>query len=499
MNISLGILALTLVVALVFCVRGDRITSLEQWSVGGRGFGTVFVFLLLAGEIYTTFTFLGGSGWAYGKGAPAFYIITYGTVAYIMSYWLLPAVWRRGTAWKVLSQPEFFARAYESAALGKLVGAVSIAALVPYLVLQLRGLGSIVSEASYGAVSPTAAIWIGTAATVVYVVLAGIKGSALTAALKDIMVLVAVVFLGVALPYAHFGGVGEMFRRVNAAKPGFLALPATGQSPSWFISTVLLTSMGFYMWPHTFGSIFSARDSRVFRRNAALMPLYQLILLFVFFVGFAALLVVPGLTGTDVDLSLLRIVRATYGPWVMGFVGAAGLLTALVPGSMILMSSATLLARLFRPSLHRYTHDDRGEPANSSGRDDLTLARWLVPVVAAVALFFTFQGGNTLVALLLMGYSMVTQLFPSLLAAVWPGVQLRVGAAIAGIVAGELTVAALTLSKATLAALLPSWPHAVTDMNVGVVALVMNLVAMGVAQLVFRGGSLRTEFVPAER
>ncbi len=46
--------------------------NLEQWTVGGRGFGTVFVFLLMAGEIYTTFTFLGGSGWAYGKGGPAF-------------------------------------------------------------------------------------------------------------------------------------------------------------------------------------------------------------------------------------------------------------------------------------------------------------------------------------------------------------------------------------------------------------------------------------------
>ena len=30
--------------------------------VGDRGFGTIFVFLLMAGEIYSTFTFLGGAG-----------------------------------------------------------------------------------------------------------------------------------------------------------------------------------------------------------------------------------------------------------------------------------------------------------------------------------------------------------------------------------------------------------------------------------------------------
>ena len=221
MNISFAILGLTLLVALLFCLRGVRSMTLEQWSVGGRGFGTAFVFLLLAGEIYTTFTFLGGSGWAYGKGAPAFYIISYGTVAYIMSYWLLPLIWKRGHLWKVISQPEYFTRAYNSPLLGKLVATVGIVALIPYLILQLRGLGIIVSEVSAGAVSTTLAIWIGATATVVYVVLAGIKGSALNAALKDILVLVAVVGLGIALPYQHFGGIGPMFDKIIAAKPGF--------------------------------------------------------------------------------------------------------------------------------------------------------------------------------------------------------------------------------------------------------------------------------------
>lgn len=53
-----------------------------------------FRFLLMAGENYTTFTFLGASGYTYGKGAPAFYILGYGCLAFIMSYWMLPAVWK---------------------------------------------------------------------------------------------------------------------------------------------------------------------------------------------------------------------------------------------------------------------------------------------------------------------------------------------------------------------------------------------------------------------
>src|SRR5262249_21300144 len=121
-------------------------------------------------------------------------------------------------------------------------------------------------------------------------------------------------------------------------------LPHHGDSLWWFSSTVLLTALGFYMWPRTFGSIYTASSATVIRKNAIVLPLYQLILLFVFFVGFAAILQVPGLTGPEIDLSLFRLSLNTFDPWFVGVIGAAGVLTALVPGSMILNAAATLLA-----------------------------------------------------------------------------------------------------------------------------------------------------------
>ncbi len=88
MNSALIVILLFLALALFLGIRAwsGQDMDLEQWTVGGRGFGTLFVFMLLAGEIYTTFTFLGGSGWAYGEGGPAFYILSYGCLAYVMSY-----------------------------------------------------------------------------------------------------------------------------------------------------------------------------------------------------------------------------------------------------------------------------------------------------------------------------------------------------------------------------------------------------------------------------
>ena len=189
MNGALVIIALTAVMALglgLAARRGLRMT-LEQWTVAGRGFGGLLVFLLTAGEIYTTFTFLGGSGYAYGRGAPAYYILAYGSLAYILSYWLLPPIWRYAKQERLVSQSHFFAKKYDSPGLGILVAIVGVVALVPYLDLQFKGLGIIVSLASYGSISSTAAIWIGAATVTIYVIISGVHGVAWNAAVKDIL------------------------------------------------------------------------------------------------------------------------------------------------------------------------------------------------------------------------------------------------------------------------------------------------------------------------
>jgi len=477
---SPALLVLGLFLALSFALglmaRRGRDMNLEQWTVGGRGFGALFVFLLMAGEIYTTFTFLGGSGWAYGRGAPAFYILCYGAIAYSISYFLLPVVWRYATEHRLHSQADFFVAKYRSPALGVLAALVSVAAIVPYLVLQLKGLGIIVSESSYGAVSTPLAVWLSITALVVYVMVSGVHGSAWTAVLKDLMILMVAVGLGVYFPYHYYGGYGPMFAAIEQAKPGFLTLPARGMSPSWFVSTVVLTAIGFYLWPHTFASSYTARDERVFRKNAVVMPLYQLVLLYVFFTGFAAILKIPGLKGPDADLSLLRLSKLAFAPWMVGVIGAAGLLTALVPGSMLLMSSSTILAKnVYRPLRPQ-----------ASERAVMNVARALVPMIALIATFFALQGGEALVPLLLMGYNFVTQLAPALLLSLGREPLVTRNAAIAGIVAGEITVAVVSLSGTSLAKLFPSWPSALTDLNVGIVALIVNLAVLSVVTLATR-------------
>ncbi len=115
----------------------------------------------------------------------------------------------------------FFISKYNSPLLGILVSLVGIASLIPYLVLQLKGLGLIVSATSYGQIPPSAAVWIGAVSITIYVMISGIHGSAWISVVKDIMILGIVLYLGIYLPIHYYGGFTEMFKQIDAANPVF--------------------------------------------------------------------------------------------------------------------------------------------------------------------------------------------------------------------------------------------------------------------------------------
>jgi len=481
MNIASIVILMPLAVAAWAGLRGRRghAMDLVQWSIGGRGFSGLLVFMLMAGELYTTFTFLGASGFAYGHGGPALYILVYTCLAFVLSYWLLPQVWRFARRHGAMTQPEVFAKVFGSAPLGLVVAAVALVALVPYLVVQMKGLGLIVEITSYGALSPTAAVWIGASVMTLYVSVSGIHGSALTAVVKDILVLAVCAFLGLYLPWHYDGGIGEMFRHIEAARPGFLALPAHGMNAVWFLSTVALSSLGMYFWPHAFSAVFTARSERSFRKNAVVMPLYALVMLLAMFAGYAAVLQVPGLQGGQIDLALLKLSLQTFDPWFVGVIGAAGMLTAIVPGSIMLISASTLLARsLYQPL----------RPACTDA-ELVRVTRVAAPLLTLLAVGLTLQGGSSIVALLLMGFGIVTQLAPSLLLAMLGRPFVNRHGAMAGILVGVAFVAFTVVTGTGLRHWWPEAPAWVKELNTGVVGLGLNAVALVlVSRLTRRAG-----------
>lgn len=465
---SIFMIGVTFLLALFLGIRArrGREMKLESWVVGDRNFGNIVMFVLMAGEMFTTFIFLGASSASYSMGSPVIYIFC--AVTYIIPFWILPHIWRYAKKHNLLTQPDFFVKKYNSKSLGLIVAIVGVVSIIPYMVLQLNGIKIIVSEASYGAISPNLAVWIGVIVVTIFVYISGIHGSAFTAILKDILMLVTILFLGIYLPFHYYGGVESMFRTLDAAKPGFLLMPKSGLSITWYISVCLIVALGQYMWPHVFGASLSSKDSQTLRKNAALIPLYQILMVFILFIGFTALLQMPHIPGGRTDLVLFKIAKASLPPWFIGVIGSAGLLAALVPSSLLLLTASTLLSKNIYKAIK----------PNTSDAKVASLTRIFVPVIALTALLFTFYGGKTMLSLLLMAYSFVLQLFPALIMSFLKRNPVTKSGAIAGILSGIITVAYVTIKNTTFGTLFPHAPQFLKDMDSGFITFTINIVIM---------------------
>lgn len=419
----------------VFGRMGHRM-DLEQWTVGGRGFGLLVVFILMAGEIYTTFAFLGASGWAYSRGGPTLYVLAYMPLYQVIIYHLGPKIQAIGRKHGLQTQADFFAQRFGGRLLPLLVALIGIAAIVPYLQLQLTGLGIIVELASFERIGRDVAITTAAVLIGAFVLISGIRGVAAVSILKDFLMVAVIAVIGVAVPYLHFGGVGPMFARLVREHPAHLVMPGatTTLGHTWYISTVLICSLALG-WPHAFAAVYTARDGNTLRKNAMLLPLYNLSLVFVFFVGFAALLLYPGLANGD--LSMLTVVRDTFPGWFLGVVGGAGALTAMVPAAVLALTASTLFAKnIFRPWC----------ATTYSDAQVARLARFLVIVLIALSLWLALTHSTSLVALLLLGYDGVCQLFPGIVLGLYRPRFSRV-AVVAGILTGVVVLTYLVLSK----------------------------------------------------
>ena len=446
-----------------FLARFHRKMDLEQWTVGGRGFGLVLVWLLMAGEIYTTFTFFGASGWAYSRGAPVLYILGYGPLIYVVSFFILPLVWEVGQRHRLQTQADFFQVRYGSTYLGAFVALVGVVCLIPYVQIQVTGLGIIVEIASFGAIHRTPAMIIGCALVAGFVFVSGIRGVAWVSIIKDLLLLLAAVVVGIAVPRIYFGGIGPMFASLVQTNPSHLVMPGATKDLGhvWYVTTVLMISFGFYMWPQYFAASFTARSGTILRRNAVIMPLYTITMPLMFFVGLSAVLILPGLSNGD--LSLLTMVRKTFPAWFLGVVGGAGAVTAMVAAAIQLLTGATLYSKnLFRPIL----------APDMTDQQVARLAKIMVLVLTSGAVLLAIYSSVSLVSLWLLGSAGVAQFFPGVVLGLFSK-RVTTSGVFAGLITGIAVAMFLMLTGRD--------PY--HGLNSGFIALCFNFAVTGVVSL----------------
>ncbi|MEV7044783.1 sodium:solute symporter family protein [Amycolatopsis sp. NPDC051061] len=462
MILTFTLVGIVLIGVLGFVGRRKPVADLAEWTVGGRRFGALTMWFLQAGEVFTTFTFLGMAGLAFSGGVAAMYALPYVPIAYVVLFFLAKRLWTMGKDRGYLTQGDFLEDRYSSRALGTLSAVLGVVFVLPYLQLQITGLGLIVRLVTGDNASGTLSMVTGSVLIVAFVLWAGLRGVAATSYFKDGIMLVALVVLIIAVPTHFAGGIPAVFHKIEQLHPEKLIVHSGANDHVWFVTSMLVSAIGVGLMtlPHSWPALMSARDPKVLRRNYAWMPVYEMCLLLPMVIGFAAILVVP--KGSDPNGVLLSLSKDALPGWVTGVVVVAATATAMVPAAGILIGISSLVAR----NIVRVR----------SGRKQFWINHGTVVLASTLALVLGIFRPDLLANLLLLTYSGSVQLAPANLLGFLKRMPVGKGPVLAGLVAGELVVIWLTFVDT----------HFAGTVNVGLIGLGVNVVVLALAALVVR-------------
>lgn len=470
--IALVIAVGSILVGSVLAVRGRRV-DVAEWTVGGRRFGGFLFWFILAGETFTTFALLGASQTVYTDGAAGYYVLGTVVLTAALGYWAVPKIWSAGKRHALMTEGDYFACRFDAPWLGAVLGLFGIVGLLLYSEVQLTGLSLILRTLFGSGVSNTLYVIIAGVTVVAFILAGGMRSVAFGAVVKDVLLLVVLLIIAaMASGAAHVHGWPGIFDAVARDHPAAATLPGmttgTATNQWWWMSFLLLTPLGAYVLPHSFQVSYTARNVATIRRNQIVQPLYSLFYVLIIVIALAALLAHPGLKGPDANGSLLIFVREHIPGWLVGLLAGAGILVALVPTAVLLLTCGSLFARnvyaVVRPA--------------AEGREQLRVSRIAVIVLAAIAVTITTAQNDALVNIMVNVYNAIGQLAPAFfLSLLWRRIT-AVGA-LCGVIAGTAGIVISPLTSALLA-LCPA------GTVIGLPAIVLNILVTVLVSLLTR-------------
>lgn len=429
-------LGVTLSIGLFSGRRASK--SVQGYVAGDRDFGLLVMYFVLGASVFSAFAFLGGPGWAYSRGAAAFYILCYGVLGIAPYFFIGPKAAALGRRHGYVTQAQLICGRFPSRALSLMIATLTVLAFIPYITLQMRGAGIVIEAVTDGHIP----LWAGSAVAygivTLYVLFSGVAAVGWTNTFQGLFMLTIAWTLGLYLPITLYGGVGDMFNQILAERPELLSIPgltAAGEPWSWggYSSAIIVSAVGLMMWPHLFMKAFTARSDGTLRRTVVLFPTFQLFLIPVFLIGFAGVLYAERPPSSDFILPFM-ILNADLPAIVVGLFCAGALSASMSTGDALMHAAASV------------TVEDGIRPFKSlTDEQQRRLIQAFVLVVGAIAYVFAVSEGVSLVVLLLTSYGVICQLAPPIVAAMyWPRAT-TVGV-IAGFATGSITAAFFFLS-----------------------------------------------------
>src|SRR4029077_2452363 len=144
------VVVLFLIVTLTGCAasrwrRAEDMMHLNEWGLGGRGFGTFISWFLLGGDLYTAYTFIAVPALVYATGAAGFFALSYTIMVFPIVFVFAPRLWSVSRVHNYVTPADFVRGRYGSRGLALAIALTGILATMPYIALQLVGMQAVLT------------------------------------------------------------------------------------------------------------------------------------------------------------------------------------------------------------------------------------------------------------------------------------------------------------------------------------------------------------------
>src|SRR6201985_364686 len=382
---------------------GSTTEHLDEWGLGGRQFGTWITWFLVGGDFYTAYTVIAVPALVYAVGAYGFVALPYTIVVYPFVFAVMPLLWKVAHAKGHVTAADVVHDTYDSRGLELVVAITGIVATMPYIALQLIGMGVVIKAIGLTGELPIIAAFVILA---LYTYSSGLRAPALIVFVKDIMIYIVVLVAVVVVP-AKLGGYAAVFSAANdafAAKGGATGLILKPAQMLPYATLALGSALAAFMYPHTLTGIFASKSADTIRKNAVFLPAYTLLLGLIALLGYMAFAAnIKVASPNDVVPTLFKVL---FPSWFAGFAFSAIAIGALVPAAVMSIGAANLFTRNVWKS---YVNPD----ITHAGEAAVAKITSLVVKVGALA-FILFLPTQFALDLQLLGGLWILQTFPAL-------------------------------------------------------------------------------------
>ncbi|MBR0173242.1 MAG: sodium:solute symporter family protein [Lachnospiraceae bacterium] len=338
---------------------------------------------------------------------------------------------------------ELMGNFFESKFIRTIVAIIACLYCIPYICAQMKGAGAIVSTLSQGELSSDWGIYIIAGVTLVYMLLGGMKGTAITSAIQGFLLVCG--FYGLAIFILKESSWSAMWSNLASMGPEYITTPGVhgGYGWSYTLTYALVCSFGiicaptYTMWIATCGKGFFQRSRRTAWIAWTLVCGFTYMVT-MFVVGCGGLVLAPNIENMD---NLVPTVMLEYFPLaIFCLVGVAAIASAQSTASTSLQAATSAVTEdLIEGVIGKQMTE----------KEKLWWGRGVTLVFLIISMLMSNQFSSMIAILGSVGVSFGFMLMPAWVTCMFSPVFSKEGVA-SGIVAGSAVLTYLYVTSSPL-------------------------------------------------